>query len=424
MRSSTAAASKGPTLGELVRSTPSSRDRYVDFLRGASIVAVMVGHWLIGLVAWNGGVIRSASAIGRASGLWVGTWFLQVMPVFFFVGGYSNYVAYQSSQQRGEPVLRFVYSRVRRLLMPFVPFLAVWTVAQVVLHLSDTGAPTGPRLWGFTLLRGVRPPGQTIPFGPLWFLAVYLVVVAISPLTIMLHRRYRWRVPAVLVAGAVMADSLGFVGGYSRVRYLNVVFVLLFPHQLGHFYGDGTITRWSKRTPVVMTAGGLGTLVLLTNSWLFSLFGSQRWRWFPGIGHYPRSLLGTDVEKISNAYPPTLCFLAASIWMIGLVLVVRAPLTRWLQHRRPWTATIAVNSRIMTLFLWHMTAFLLAVIALWPFGFGRQGTPSLRWWAERPLWVAAPAAILAVLVGLFGWVETRTHRVPRPAGGGQGRTPR
>ena len=25
---------------------------------------------------------------------------------------------------------------------------------------------------------------------------------------------------------------------------------------------------------------------------------------------------GTDVEKISNAYPPTLCFLAACIWMI------------------------------------------------------------------------------------------------------------
>ena len=373
----------------------------------------MVGHWLIGLVTWNAGVIRSASAIGRSSGLWLGTWLLQVMPVFFFVGGYSNYVAYQSSQQRGEPALRFVYRRIRRLLVPFAPFLLVWTAVEVGLHLSDTGAPTGPRLWGFPLLRGVRPPGQTIPFGPLWFLAVYLVVVAISPLTIMLHRRYRWRVLVVLVAGAIVADSLGFLGGYSRARYLNVVFVLLFPHQLGHFYGDGTITRWSKRVPASMIAAGLGTLVLLTNSWMFSLFGSQRWRWFPGIGHYPRSLLGTDIEKISNAYPPTLCFLAASVWIIGLMLALRAPLTRWLQRRRPWSLTVALNSRIMTLFLWHMTAFLLAVVALWQLGLGHQNSPSLRWWAERPLWVAAPAVILAVIVAIVGPVESRTHQPSR-----------
>lgn len=411
MRSS-ASASHRLTLEELARTTPSSRDRYVDFLRAASIVAVVLGHWLIGLVAWNGGVIRSASAIGRASGLWLGTWLLQVMPVFFFVGGYSNYVAYQSSRERGEPALAFIYRRVQRLLVPFVPFLAVWTAVQIGLHLSDTGAPTGPRLWGTTLLRGVRPPGQTIPFGPLWFLAVYLVVVTISPLTIMLHERYRWRIPAVLIAGAVAVDSLGFLAGYSRVRYLNVVFVLLLPHQLGHFYADGTILRWSKRTATVMAAGGLGVLILLTNSWMFSIFGSKRWHWFPGVGHYPRSLLGTDVEKISNAYPPTLCFLAASIWMIGLLLVLRPALTRWLQRRGPWTVTIALNTRIMTIFLWHMTAFLLAVIALWPLGLGHEASPTLRWWAERPVWVAAPGAMLAVLVAVFGAIETRSHRRP------------
>lgn len=413
------------TLDELVRATPPDRDRYVDFLRAVSIVAVMVGHWVIGLVAWNGGVIRSASAIGRAPGLWLGTWALQVMPVFFFVGGYSNYAAYRSSQQRGEPTSTFVGRRVRRLVRPFAPFLAVWTAAQVGLHLSDTGSPTGPRLGDLTLLRGVRPPGQTIPFGPLWFLAVYLAVVAVSPLTIRLHHRFRWWVPAVMIAGAVAADGFGFIGGQPRVRYLNVAFVLLFPHQIGHFYGDGTLDRWSKRVPAAMMAAGMGALILLTNPWVFSPFGTQRWRWFPGIGHYPRSLLGTDVEKISNAYPPTLCFLAACIWMIGLAVMLREPITRWLQRRRPWKATVAVNSRIMTLFLWHMTAFLLAVIALWPLGLGHQTTPSLRWWAERPLWIAVPAAILAAIVAILGPFENRGHAprasppanaAPRPPG--------
>jgi hypothetical protein len=332
------------------------------------------------------------------------------MPVFFFVGGYANYVALQSARRTGESTGDFVRDRVRRLLVPFAAFSVVWAVVEVVLHLTDTGAPTGPRFSGFVLLRGVRPPGQTIPFGPLWFLAVYLVVVVLSPITVALHRRYRWWVPSLMVLGAITTDAVGFIGGHPLVRYLNVAFVFLFPHQLGHFYGDGTIQRWRRRVSLLMMSVGLGLLVLLTNPWIFELFGDRRWDWFPGIGHYPRSLLGTDVEKISNAYPPTLCFLVAGIWMIGLVLALRPVLSRWLQRPRPWMATIAVNTRVMTLFLWHMTAFLLAVVVLWPIGLGHQDTASLRWWAERPVWLIVPGVILVVLMLMFGSFETRGRR--------------
>ena len=71
---------------------------------------------------------------------------------------------------------------------------------------------------------------------------------------------------------------------------------------------------------------------------------------------------------MSNAYPPTVCFLLGGIWTIGAVMLLRPYLQRWLQRRRPWKATIAVNAVIMTLFLWHMTAFLCAVLVLWPLG--------------------------------------------------------
>lgn len=394
------------TVSDLVEATPASRDRYVDFLRAASILVVVAGHWTIGLLAWDHGVIRSTSAIGRASGLWLATWVFEVMPVFFFVGGYANLVAYESARRRGDPPLAFVRRRVRRLLVPSAVFVAVWSAIEIVAHLTGTGAPTGPRFGGLVLLRGVRPPGQTIPFGPLWFLAVYLAVVCLSPVTVALHRRYRWWIPAILVAGAVVADVVGFVGGVPRARYLNAAFVFLLPHQLGHFYGDHSAERWPRRVLVAMVAGGLGGLVLLTNSWLFRLAGRHRFDWFPGIGHYPRSLLGTDVEKISNAYPPTLCFLLGGIWLIGLVLLIRPAVTRWLARPRPWTAVVAANSRIMTLFLWHMTAYLIAILVLWPRGFGHQTTPTARWWLERPLWIALPAVVLAVLVTIFGRFET------------------
>jgi len=397
-------------IDDLVRATPASRDRYVDFLRATSILVVVLGHWTIALLFWDGGVIRSTSAIGQAPGLWMATWLFQVMPVFFFVGGYSNLVAYESARRRGDSVITFIRSRLRRLLVPFLALLAVWTVVQVALHLTDTGAPTGPRFGDLVLLRGVRPPGQTIPFGPLWFLGVYLVVVCISPLTVALHRRLRWWVPAVMVAGTVIVDAVGFVGGHGALRYLNVVFVFLLPHQLGHFYGDGSIARWPRAAIAAMAAVGLGGLILMTNPWVFHLAGDKRFEWFPGIGHYPRSMLGTDVEKIANTYPPTVCFMLVGFWLIGLVLLLRPALTGWLQRPRPWRATIAGNAWIMTLFLWHMTAYLVAILLLWPLGFGRQHEPTARWWLERPLWIAVPGLVLAALVALFGRFETQRRR--------------
>jgi fucose 4-O-acetylase-like acetyltransferase len=401
-------------LDDLVAATPATRDRYVDFLRAASIMVVVIGHWTIAVIAWDGGVIRSTSAIGQAPGLWLATWLFQVMPVFFFVGGYSNLVAYESNRRRGGTTGTFLRRRLRRLLVPSLAFVATWAVVMVVLHLVDVGAPTGPRFGDFVLLRGVRPPGQTIPFGPLWFLGVYLVVVCISPLTVALHRRYRWWVPAVMVVGAVVVDAIGFAGGVPEVRYLNVIFVLLFPHQLGHFYGDGSAARWPRPALVAMVVVGLAGLVALTNPWLFRPFGPQRFDWFPGIGHYPRSLLGTDIEVVSNAYPPTLCYLLVGVWLIGLVMLLRPALSRWLQRPGPWRATIAGNAWIMTLFLWHMTAYLLAILLVWPLGFGQESEPTARWWLERALWIAVPGVILAGLVAVYGRFETQGRRRTAP----------
>lgn len=81
------------------------------------------------------------------------------------------------------------------------------------------------------------------------------------------------------------------------------------PHQLGFFYADGTFARASKAVWWSMVAVGLGLLIVLTTAPFWSLFGDARFTWFPGIGYCPKSLLGTDVERVSNAYPPTVCFL-------------------------------------------------------------------------------------------------------------------
>jgi len=165
-------------LRALADATPDARDRYVDFVRAFSILSVVIGHWLIGVIWWQDGVIRQTSAIGITPWMWLATWFFQVMPLFFFVGGFSNLVSLDSSRRRGESVGMFLRTRSMRLLKPSAVFLGVWAAVQIVLHLVDVGASAGPTIWGHTtLLRGMLPPGATIPFGPLWFLPVYLVVI-------------------------------------------------------------------------------------------------------------------------------------------------------------------------------------------------------------------------------------------------------
>ncbi len=393
----------------------------MDFLRAASIVAVVFGHWFISINHWQDGLIRSTSAIGVTSGLWLFTWVFQVMPIFFFVGGFSNVVAYDSAVRKGWSTGTFVRRRLERLLRPSLVFLGLWAFVQIALHVADVGAPAGPRLWGeTTLLRGMRPPGATIPFGPLWFLGVYLVVVVIAPVTIRLHRRLGLWVPLAMGLGAAVVDLVAFSTGAWGWRWLNVAFVLLLPHQLGHAYADGTFATWPRRRFWAMVLGGLGGLAALTTPWLFRVLGDARFSWFPGIGHYPKSLLGTDVEAVSNAYPPTVCFLLGGVWTLGAVLLAKPQLDRWLRRERPWRFTIVVNARIMTLFLWHMTAYLLALLALWPLGLGREQDSTARWWLERPIWLGVPAVILLGLIALFGRFERGRHPVP----GDDGAAPR
>jgi fucose 4-O-acetylase-like acetyltransferase len=403
-------------LDQMVAKTPATRDRYVDFLRAFSICAVVFGHWFVGLIYWERGVVGIHNAVGVTSGLWLGTWLFQVMPIFFFVGGFSNLVTFESFERRGEPATAFIRTRLWRLLKPSLVFVGVWLPIQVVLHLTDTGAPTGPRVWDdTTLLRGMLPPGATLPFGPLWFLAVYAIVLVISPWMIRLHRRVGWWAPAMMAAGTVVVDVIGFGSGNWSVRWVNVAFVLLFPHQLGFFYADGRLARLPRGVFWAMALGGLAMLLALTTPWVWqAVAGDARYGWFPGIGYYPKSLLGTDVERISNAYPPTVCYLVQAVWSIGAAMLLRPALTRWLQRPGPWKVTIFLNSIIMTLFLWHMTAYLLAILVLWPLGLGHHVDSTAAWWAERILWIIVPGAFLAGLVAIFGRFER--PRVPRASG--------
>ena len=179
----------------LADATPAGRDRYVDFLRVLSIVTVVLGHWTMIAVGRSAHGLVAGNVLSRTPWLWLATWVLQVMPVFFVVGGFSNMVSWQALECRGGGYVEYLSSRMSRLLRPVLVFAAVWLVLP-------------PLLGHF----GV-PPQQTGPLGrvmgqPLWFLGDYLVVVALAPAMVRLHRRWRLRVPATL-ASAPWSPSPG-----------------------------------------------------------------------------------------------------------------------------------------------------------------------------------------------------------------------
>ncbi len=72
---------------ELAAATPAERNRYVDFLRAVSILAVITGHWLVATVYYVDGSFTGGKLTEVQPGTQWLTWIFQVMPIFFIVGG-------------------------------------------------------------------------------------------------------------------------------------------------------------------------------------------------------------------------------------------------------------------------------------------------------------------------------------------------
>jgi hypothetical protein len=370
----------------LAAATPAGRDRYVDLLRVVSLGVVIAGHWLMAVpVIGADGTVRVTNVLALVPALRPATWLLQVMPVFFLVGGFAHATALASIARRGGGYADFARSRTARLLRPTVVFAGVWLALALAAALAgqDRGL--------------VRVALRTVA-QPLWFLGVYLGLVALAPVMWRLHRRFGAAVPVALLAAAVVVDVLRF-HGYPRVALLNLLIVWAGVHQLGFLYADGTLQRGGRRLGLLLTGGGLGAVVLLTT-----------------VGPYPVSMVGVPGEEISNMSPPTIALAAHAVWLVGLVLLLREAATARLRRARVWRAVVAANGLAMTAFLWHLSA---AFVVLATFGGLSAGTPgSAGWWATRPLWIGAAALVTAVLVCCFRRFDAARPAViaPGPAG--------
>lgn len=375
--STTATAPPAPSLDQLADLTPDHRDRAVDFLRALAIGVVVLWHWVFSITHWDGtGADRHLTMpnpVGDVRLLWLATWLLQVMPLFFLVGGFSNRASLTASRRRGDGDGAWLRSRLARLGRPALAFVAAWGAGDLVARVAVPDYP-GLLAWGRVVLV------------PLWFLGVYAGVVVLAPLTTRLHECFGSLATASLGAAIALTDLGRFRFDVEQLGILNAALVFAFAHQLGYWWRDGGIDRQAARSLVV---AGLAALVVLTN-----------------LGVYPRSMVAVRGEAVSNMFPTTACIAALACLQLGVVVLAAPRLERWLRRsRRAWRTTIAANAVAMTVFCWHMTA-LVAVIGLAGLAgveLGDEATAS--WWLSRPVWVALPGVVLAGLVLVFKRVE-------------------
>ncbi|ALG06904.1 acyltransferase family protein [Kibdelosporangium phytohabitans] len=349
----------------------SKRDPFLDVVRVLAILLVVFQHWLVPVLGWNGTELTTGNAYATP-GWWALTWVGQVMPLVFFAGGAANLLSLRSHRGRGGSVRDWLSSRVHRLAVPMLPLIGVWLLLPHLLTVLDV--PLQPLNIGSAVV------GQL-----LWFMAVYLAAILVTPWLVQAEERYGLRVFAALAGAAVLVDVLRF-SGVPMAGFLNAVFVWLAVHQLGFHYAKNPP---SMRAAGAMAAAGFGLTALMV-----------------AFGPYPLSMIGMPGAPVSNAGPPTACLITLGIGQIGLVLLAR-PLIRSLVAR-PAAATVLtwVGARSMSLYLWHMSA-MVAVAGVWTIGLG-YSTPapgSVLWFAVLPLWIGSCAAVLYGLLRAFGRFE-------------------
>jgi peptidoglycan/LPS O-acetylase OafA/YrhL len=356
-------------------SAPANRNVYIDFLRAFSLLVVVAWHWVFTIIRWSPDGPHATNPIGFTTGLWTVTWLLQVMPLFFYVGGYGHLKAWERAQSRGEHLPQFVLKRLRRLAVPALALLAVWTGAGIAL-----GAIFNLKWIG----RAV-----TLVVSPLWFIAVYLVLVALLPLFLWLHRRWDTIVLVFFAAIAGSVDILRFRYHLEWLGLVNMIAVWGLCHQLGFFYDR--IVGAVRRTDWTLLWAGLAALAGLV-----------------GSGIYPGSMVGVPGQR-SNMAPPTLCIVALVLFQAGVAEIIRPGMEVRLRRPRWQRFSGTINRFSMPLFLFHTTGMALdrAVRYAWAGNRNEARDPTLWWWLSRPLAFIGPLLFTLPVIFAFGrrWVK-------------------
>ncbi|GAA2584820.1 acyltransferase [Actinomadura fulvescens] len=356
--------------------TPPGRDRAVDALRAFAILGVILGHWLVTVFVPSGdGQLAVTSPLASMPAFAPVSWVLQTLAVFFLVGGYTAAKGHRS----GEPYLPWLRRRMARLLRPVPVLLLAWIPATAALWRAGYEPET---------LRSL----VKLVLSPLWFLAVYGALTALTPVIMVVWRRLGVRGAAIPVAATAAIDLARFgLDGPAWLGWATVITGWLVPFYLGIAWANGQAT--SRRTAVALLGGGA-----VATAGLIMYAG------------YPASMVGVPGAAISNLNPPTLAAVAFGIAQAGLALLLRRPLARWMERPRAWAAVALANLSAMTVFLWHQTAMMTITVGA---ALAAGTLPGLHSVPDTPEWLLARLPWLLAFAAALAGFWALAHRFER-----------
>ncbi|QFQ97826.1 acyltransferase [Streptomyces phaeolivaceus] len=355
------------------------RDRYFDFLRALAIFRVVLYH----LAGWS--------------------WLPLVFPSMGVMFALAGNLMARSLKRPAADVIR---GRLRRLLPP------VWLlgVVGVTGMIAQGWAPDPywhPLWWWFHLAFWILPISEP-PYadglpgvqgligadwavqlaGPLWYVRTYIWFVVLSPLLLRALRK----LPVVTVLAPIALCGLLELGlsaplpgerlasGLTDFTTFGACWILGMAHQEGIL----------KRLPRYVVPS-VAPAVALVGLW-YAL------RHDYGPGH--------DLDDMP---------FAQSLWsvaVVALLLHFSPSWPEWPPRLRRWDGVIAfLNSRAVTIYLWHTTCIMIAATQwdrLWSVPFLEQHTP----WLLESIWPVLVLTWLLVVacVVAFGWAEDLAAR--------------
>ncbi|PAZ16891.1 hypothetical protein CLM62_05295 [Streptomyces sp. SA15] len=378
---------------EVVKASP-ARDRYFDFLRALALFRVVLYH----LMGW--------------------AWLPLVFPSMGVMFALAGNLMARSLGSR--PPLKVVRGRMRRLLPPLWLLGAVGVTGMLaqgwgpdaeghpgwwwphltfwILPLSDP-----PYAEGLAGIDGiVGEDWATELAGPLWYVRAYLWFVLLSPFLLKALRALPW---ATLLAPVALSAAFAF----------------------------GYLTLPGERFPSALTD--------------FSTFGAC---WILGMAHQQGVLKRIPQYVVPSVAPAIACLglwyalahgfgdghdldampFAQALWSFATVMLllhISPSWTEWPDRLRRWSRLITLlNSRAVTVYLWHNACILVAA-TLWDRLWNIDVlADQYAWLLENPwpvlvlVWLLIGGCVVA-----FGWAEDlAAQRKPRlwPDGAERGRT--
>ncbi|MFK8846753.1 acyltransferase [Streptomyces sp. Ac-502] len=365
------------------------RDRAVDGLRALALLAVPTGHWLVGgLVRDPDSSLHNASPLSTFAPLAPITWVLQMLGIFFLVGGYASVQSYRRATARGTTPGDWLRGRLTRLLRPAVGVTAVWAVLAAALYAA--GVP-------LTTLH----TAATLVVQPLWFVGVYAAVTALTPYCMAASRRLGGWAAAPLAAVVAAVDFLRYGPYADSIPYWATLISLipgwLFGYQLGVSWGEKRLGRRGAR--LLLVGGAVLFAVLLL------------------VFHYPASMVGVPGQDRTNSHPPSLLVIALAAAQSGAAILLRDRITALLRRPALWAPVTAVNRSAMTILCWHQTAMLAVAVPASFVGTTVEGLTTApdfaAWMATRLPWLPLFAVVLVLVARPARRLEMPWAGIPR-----------